>query len=368
MWPSSSEPQQLTSRARIEVRGIRTKHKCFVQKRYRLGRTKSRVNERHISSPEQPVCRNRCHQQNLPPSSVGLLGLKSPVVRRPDQNEHGTKKRFTAIMNARPDSHAIERRKFRKGTHSCAECRRRKVKCVFATPDSTTCIVCLRRNTHCFSQADAALPAIVDGIGAGAEDDPVLLLDRQATPKALSCAMSYDATAPLYAASGVDSVFMPPTFPATAGSRHGLLAHHPSMTSISRDGAPTMSATRTDQSQQTASGVAIAGIPKPPSCHHTSGESAEADQESLARNITTPVTAPTPARFHTNRTEGAASRKTSCQAAAMLNPPMMPTDASPPFPAASFDDLVMDMLLRQSEVPLPDEVNSSEGWSVSILP
>jgi hypothetical protein len=46
----------------------------------------------------------------------------------------------------------------------------------------------------------------------------------------------------------------------------------------------------------------------------------------------------------------------------------MPTDASPPFPAASFDDLVMDMLLRQSEVPLPDEVNSSEGWSVSILP
>ena len=58
------------------------------------------------------------------------------------------------------DSH---RRKLRKGTHSCSECRRRKVKCVFARFDSITCLVCERRGSRCTSQADSPASAIPNG-------------------------------------------------------------------------------------------------------------------------------------------------------------------------------------------------------------
>lgn len=43
--------------------------------------------------------------------------------------------------------------KVRKGTHSCWECRRRKVKCVFATPTDARCIICQRRDSTCTSQS-----------------------------------------------------------------------------------------------------------------------------------------------------------------------------------------------------------------------
>lgn len=53
-----------------------------------------------------------------------------------------------------PDESSSKRRKVRHGTHSCHECRRRKVNCLYTTPDSTTCIVCERRGTQCISQYD----------------------------------------------------------------------------------------------------------------------------------------------------------------------------------------------------------------------
>lgn len=43
--------------------------------------------------------------------------------------------------------------KVRKGTHSCWECRRRKVKCVFASPTDARCITCQRRDSTCTSQS-----------------------------------------------------------------------------------------------------------------------------------------------------------------------------------------------------------------------
>ena len=45
-----------------------------------------------------------------------------------------------------------ERRKVRKGTQSCWECKRRKVRCTFAPPRDATCNGCKRRGILCVSQ------------------------------------------------------------------------------------------------------------------------------------------------------------------------------------------------------------------------
>lgn len=55
-------------------------------------------------------------------------------------------------MNTASDEPIGRRRKVRKGTHSCWECRRRKVKCIFALPHDVTCIVCHRRGKKCVGQ------------------------------------------------------------------------------------------------------------------------------------------------------------------------------------------------------------------------
>lgn len=45
-----------------------------------------------------------------------------------------------------------KRRKIRKGTHSCWECRQRKMKCTFNLPTDDTCSRCHRRGIKCVSQ------------------------------------------------------------------------------------------------------------------------------------------------------------------------------------------------------------------------
>lgn len=45
-----------------------------------------------------------------------------------------------------------KRRKIRKGTQSCWECRRRKVRCIFVATTDTICENCRRRETACNSQ------------------------------------------------------------------------------------------------------------------------------------------------------------------------------------------------------------------------
>jgi hypothetical protein len=45
-----------------------------------------------------------------------------------------------------------KRRKVRKGTRSCWECRRRKMKCIFGSTTDTTCISCKRRGAECVDQ------------------------------------------------------------------------------------------------------------------------------------------------------------------------------------------------------------------------
>ncbi len=43
-------------------------------------------------------------------------------------------------------------RKPRKGTRSCWECKRRKIRCSYASPTDAVCISCSRRCTKCVSQ------------------------------------------------------------------------------------------------------------------------------------------------------------------------------------------------------------------------
>ena len=43
-------------------------------------------------------------------------------------------------------------RKVRKGTQSCWECKRRKIRCTFTAPRDTTCNGCKRRGTTCIGQ------------------------------------------------------------------------------------------------------------------------------------------------------------------------------------------------------------------------
>ncbi|KAE8136456.1 hypothetical protein BDV38DRAFT_283944 [Aspergillus pseudotamarii] len=45
-----------------------------------------------------------------------------------------------------------KRRKVRKGTRSCWECKRRKIKCTFASTEDVTCIGCERRRAPCVGQ------------------------------------------------------------------------------------------------------------------------------------------------------------------------------------------------------------------------
>ncbi|KAL9082535.1 MAG: hypothetical protein Q9165_008866 [Trypethelium subeluteriae] len=61
------------------------------------------------------------------------------------------------VGSGSPDAgHGIEsaakRRKIRKGTRSCWECKRRKVRCLFSTPSVPVCIGCQKRDTDCVSQ------------------------------------------------------------------------------------------------------------------------------------------------------------------------------------------------------------------------
>ncbi|KAH8900354.1 hypothetical protein GQ53DRAFT_708151 [Thozetella sp. PMI_491] len=51
-----------------------------------------------------------------------------------------------------PPEASAKRRKTRKGTRSCWECKRRKVRCTFESPTDAVCISCSKRSTECVSQ------------------------------------------------------------------------------------------------------------------------------------------------------------------------------------------------------------------------
>lgn len=49
-------------------------------------------------------------------------------------------------------SPAVKRRRIRKGTQSCWECKRRKIRCTFATPNESICDGCRSRRVKCIGQ------------------------------------------------------------------------------------------------------------------------------------------------------------------------------------------------------------------------
>lgn len=60
-----------------------------------------------------------------------------------------------------------ERRKVRKGTQSCWECKRRKSKCTFSAPRNGACDGCKRRGTLCVSQElpHVGIPTVGERLG-----------------------------------------------------------------------------------------------------------------------------------------------------------------------------------------------------------
>ncbi|KAF2792735.1 hypothetical protein K505DRAFT_325977 [Melanomma pulvis-pyrius CBS 109.77] len=54
------------------------------------------------------------------------------------------------------------RKKMRKGTHSCFECRRRKIRCIFPPDNSDVCSECFARGSRCVDQEHASPDVIVD--------------------------------------------------------------------------------------------------------------------------------------------------------------------------------------------------------------
>ncbi|CAG8953300.1 hypothetical protein HYFRA_00003507 [Hymenoscyphus fraxineus] len=58
----------------------------------------------------------------------------------------------TAVAGQRQDSGEPPRKRVRKGTRSCWECKRRKIRCELSSEDVPVCAGCLARGTTCLSQ------------------------------------------------------------------------------------------------------------------------------------------------------------------------------------------------------------------------
>ncbi|KAL1595794.1 hypothetical protein SLS60_009483 [Paraconiothyrium brasiliense] len=54
------------------------------------------------------------------------------------------------------------RKKMRKGTHSCFECRRRKIRCIFPADNPNVCSECFARGSRCIDQENADPEVVVD--------------------------------------------------------------------------------------------------------------------------------------------------------------------------------------------------------------
>ncbi|KAE9991627.1 hypothetical protein EG327_011323 [Venturia inaequalis] len=59
------------------------------------------------------------------------------------------------------DSNGI-RKKMRKGTHSCFECRRRKIRCIFPPDNNSVCTECFARGSRCIDQEHVETDVVVD--------------------------------------------------------------------------------------------------------------------------------------------------------------------------------------------------------------
>ncbi|KAF3407005.1 putative transcription factor gsfR1 [Talaromyces pinophilus] len=82
----------------------------------------------------------------------------------------------------------VKQRKVRKGTRSCWECKRRKVRCSFSAvnDNSTVCVACRRRRTPCVSQEfleDYAPPSSSEGVPDHDTTDSVHKIPKSTIPE-----------------------------------------------------------------------------------------------------------------------------------------------------------------------------------------
>jgi len=150
----------------------------------------------------------------------------------------------------------------------------------------------------------------------------------------------------------VPSAFISPSIAAPAALQHGLLAYQPSSAQsqhhlrVSREGVSAVSSTSAGESQHMAIGEITGGIPSTMMpCRYASAQLAGAEPEPRPREAVTTPSEYALEDFATERTEGGNAKDASPRAVALSNPPMMPNDVAPPFPAACFDDVVIDALL-----------------------
>lgn len=60
--------------------------------------------------------------------------------------------RKTPLDSANDEAASPKRRKIRKGTFSCWQCKNHKIRCIFETADSVNCVACIRNGRQCISQ------------------------------------------------------------------------------------------------------------------------------------------------------------------------------------------------------------------------
>ncbi|KAF1949362.1 hypothetical protein CC80DRAFT_376812, partial [Byssothecium circinans] len=60
------------------------------------------------------------------------------------------------------DDSSAARKKMRKGTRSCFECRRRKIRCIFPNDNPDVCSECFARGSRCIDQEHADPEVVVD--------------------------------------------------------------------------------------------------------------------------------------------------------------------------------------------------------------
>jgi hypothetical protein len=112
-----------------------------------------------------------------------------------------------------------KRRKVRKGTRSCWECKRRKVRCSFASNSDEVCVPCRRRRTVCVSQE---LPEEL-----GQNDAKQEQTDRIERMEALLKQLGADLDAVPRVTGSRHVTTTPSTTGTTQGGRHKQLTEEP---------------------------------------------------------------------------------------------------------------------------------------------
>lgn len=84
-------------------------------------------------------------------NAVRPADLDSPCSR--EASKASTTVAASSVESEMEKSPIFKRRKLRKGTNSCWECKRRKIRCTFANPNDSICDSCRSRGTGCISQA-----------------------------------------------------------------------------------------------------------------------------------------------------------------------------------------------------------------------